>query len=88
MLSATPTNQFLEITKKGQKNSKIFLIQECPHRQPHTPSLYRTLRRSGFEPATFRSRVNSSTTAPHDHLYLHSILVPHVLYKTEHKLII
>ena len=47
-----------------------------------------TLRRPCFEPVTSRSRVNSSTTAHHDHLCLHFILVPHILYKTEHKLII
>ena len=79
--------------KKGQKIA-FFLIRWGPHQQPH---LYRcsifswflhTLRRPGFEPATSRSRVNSSTTTPHIHLCPQSILIPHVLYKTEHKLIV
>ena len=103
MLSAASTkywaasiNQFPEIIKKGVKNSQIFFN---PRRSPPaaTHPLYgwsifsrflHTLCLPGFKPTTSPSRTNSSNTAPHDHLCLRSILVPHILYKTEHKLII
>jgi hypothetical protein len=42
----------------------------------------------GFEPATSPSCVTRSTTTPHCHLCLYSILVSDILYKTKCKLLI
>ena len=41
-----------------------------------------------IKPTTSKLHVPSSTTTPHVHLCLKSISVPHILYKTEHKLIV
>ena len=92
---AVPTNQFLEITKKGQKIAIFFNPRRSPPAATHPlygcsifSQFLHTLRRPGFEPATSLSRTISSTTTPNIHLCPQSILIPHVLYKNEYKLIV
>jgi hypothetical protein len=92
----TMVNIFQKPQKKCQKIAKHFFN---PRRAPpviltsHPVTLaffmfFHTLRCPWFEPTTSSSRVHSSTTTPHCHMCLELILVPYILYKTEHKLII
>ena len=82
--------------EKGQKIAVFFNPRRSSLAATQTHSMVaaffswflHTLCQSGFKPATSPSRTNSSTTAPHDHSCLQSILVPHILYKIEHKLIV
>ena len=78
--------------KKAEKNGifypkkmKFFLIGGGPHRSaPIHLRLFRlnftATRPTGFEPKTSRCAQTSSTTTPHCHLCLDSVLVPNILY--------
>jgi hypothetical protein len=69
--------------KKPEKNSKKFFNRgrPPPAKSPHLLRKIRALRAlARFEPATSPLRVPSSSTAPHCHLCLNSVLVPHILY--------
>jgi hypothetical protein len=50
--------------------------------------IFRALRGYGESNPRPPSHVSSSTTTPHSHLCLDMILVPQILYQTEHKLIV
>ena len=85
---------FAELKRKNRKKIRkknYFNQGRAPSASTHTSPSYcifcgifrmkfLQLRPWGFEPATSRSRVPSSTTALHHHLCLDSILIPQILY--------
>jgi len=68
-----------------KKKWNFFLSMEAPTGQrPPISDIFHVnfiaTRPTRFEPETSRCARTSSTTTPHYHLCLHSVLVPNILY--------
>ena len=60
---------------------EFFLSMEAPTGQrPPIYDIFRVNFMARFEPETSRCARTSSTTTPHSHLCLDSVLVPNILY--------